>query len=122
VWRSRTIRFTVKPTKGPKVPRQRDEVSILVAGTAHYKVEDMRTAVSPRDFLFAVRQWDCRRDGEVIGTKQHRRADKPSLSIMPISTIAPSSRGCSGDPCLPEGTFYKAKSGKPQYGSAVKSI
>jgi hypothetical protein len=107
VWRSRTIRFTVKPTKGPKVPRQRDEVSILVAGTAHYKVEDMRTAVSPRDFLFAVRQWDCRRDGEVIGTKQHRRADKPSLSIMPISTIAPSSRGCSGDPCLPEGHFTR---------------
>jgi hypothetical protein len=79
VWRSRTIRFTAKPTKGPKVLRQRDEVSILVAGTAHYKVEDMRTAVGPRDFLFAVRQWDCRRDGEVIGTKQHRHADKTLL-------------------------------------------
>jgi hypothetical protein len=36
---------TAMPTKGPKVLRQRDEVSILVAGTAHYKVEEMRTAV-----------------------------------------------------------------------------
>jgi hypothetical protein len=50
VWRSRTIRFTAKPTKGPKVLRQRDEVSILVAGTAHYKVEEMRTAVVHETF------------------------------------------------------------------------
>jgi hypothetical protein len=27
-----------QPTKRPQVPRQRDEVSIVVAGTASYKV------------------------------------------------------------------------------------
>jgi mannose-6-phosphate isomerase-like protein (cupin superfamily) len=36
------------------VLRQRDEVYIVVAGSAHYKVGDMITAVGPGDLLFAV--------------------------------------------------------------------
>jgi mannose-6-phosphate isomerase-like protein (cupin superfamily) len=59
------IRFAAKPTNGPQVPHQRDEFYFGAAGTAHYQVEDMITAIGPGDLLFTVCRWDCRRYGEV---------------------------------------------------------
>ncbi|HEY2834945.1 MAG TPA: cupin domain-containing protein [Rhizomicrobium sp.] len=48
------VRFTAGPTKGPQTPHQRDELYIVAAGTARYRVEDNVTEVGPGDLLFAV--------------------------------------------------------------------
>src|SRR5260370_6088502 len=48
------VRFTPRPTNGPQVPHQRDELYIVAAGTGHYRVEDRLTAVRPRALLFAA--------------------------------------------------------------------
>ena len=48
------VRFTAGPTKGPQTPHSRDELYIVAAGTAWYRVEDRVTAVGPGDLLFAA--------------------------------------------------------------------
>jgi mannose-6-phosphate isomerase-like protein (cupin superfamily) len=48
------LRFTPRPSRGPQVPHQRDELYIVAAGTGHYRVEDTVTAVGPGDVLFAA--------------------------------------------------------------------
>lgn len=48
------VRFTAGPTKGPQTPHQRDELYIVAAGTARYRVEDKATSVGPGDLLFAA--------------------------------------------------------------------
>ena len=48
------VRFTAGPTKGPQVPHDRDELYIVAAGTARYRVEDTVTMVGPGDLLFAA--------------------------------------------------------------------
>src|SRR3569623_135934 len=48
------VRFTAGPTKGPQTPHARDELYIVAAGTARYRIEDRVTAVGPGDLLFAA--------------------------------------------------------------------
>jgi len=48
------FRFAARPTNGPQVPHLRDEVYIVAAGTARYRVEDQVTEVSPGDLLFCA--------------------------------------------------------------------
>ena len=48
------VRFAARPTDGPQVPHQRDELYVVAAGTARYLVEDRVTEVGPGDLLFAA--------------------------------------------------------------------
>src|SRR5260370_35050761 len=50
------LRFTPRPTNGPQVPHQRDELYIVAAGTGHYRVEARVTPGAPGDLLFAPGQ------------------------------------------------------------------
>jgi mannose-6-phosphate isomerase-like protein (cupin superfamily) len=34
------LRFSARPTNGPQVPHQRDELYFVAAGTGHYRVDD----------------------------------------------------------------------------------
>jgi mannose-6-phosphate isomerase-like protein (cupin superfamily) len=48
------IRFAARPTNGPQVPHQRDEVYVVAAGTGRYRVEDTVSPVGPGDLLFCA--------------------------------------------------------------------
>ena len=48
------VRFAAKPTDGPQVPHQRDELYFVAAGTGRYRVEDTVTQVDPGDVLFCA--------------------------------------------------------------------
>jgi mannose-6-phosphate isomerase-like protein (cupin superfamily) len=48
------LRFAARPTNGPQVPHQRDEVYFVAAGTGRYRVEDKVTAVGAGDLLFCA--------------------------------------------------------------------
>src|SRR5208282_3504280 len=48
------VRFAARPTNGPQVPHQRDELYFVAAGTGRYRVEDRVTAVGPGDLLFCA--------------------------------------------------------------------
>lgn len=48
------VRFAARPTNGPQVPHQRDELYVVAAGTGRYRVEDRVTVVGPGDLLFAA--------------------------------------------------------------------
>ena len=48
------VRFAARPTNGPQVPHQRDELYVVAAGTGRYRVEDKVTAVGPGDLLFGA--------------------------------------------------------------------
>lgn len=48
------IRFSARPTDGPQVPHERDELYIVAAGTARYRAEDRVSEVGPGDLLFAA--------------------------------------------------------------------
>src|ERR1700758_1919021 len=48
------VRFAARPTNGPQVPHQRDELYFVAAGTGRYRVEDKVSAVGPGDLLFCA--------------------------------------------------------------------
>ena len=48
------VRFAARPTDGPQVPHQRDELYFVAAGTGRYRVEDKVTRVGPGDLLFCA--------------------------------------------------------------------
>ena len=48
------IRFAARPTDGPQVPHQRDELYVVASGTGRYRIEDRVVAVGPGDLLFAA--------------------------------------------------------------------
>lgn len=48
------VRFAARPTDGPQVPHQKDEIYFVAAGTARYRVEDRATDVGPGDVLFCA--------------------------------------------------------------------
>jgi mannose-6-phosphate isomerase-like protein (cupin superfamily) len=48
------VRFAARPTDGPQVPHQRDELYFVAAGTGLYRVGDKLTAVGPGDVLFCA--------------------------------------------------------------------
>jgi mannose-6-phosphate isomerase-like protein (cupin superfamily) len=48
------IRFAARPTNGPQVPHQRDEVYFVAAGTGRYRVEDTVSDVGPGDMLLCA--------------------------------------------------------------------
>jgi len=48
------VRFAARPTDGPQVPHERDELYFVASGTGHYRVEDRVTKVGPGDLLFAA--------------------------------------------------------------------
>src|SRR3954464_11130258 len=48
------VRFAARPTNGPQVPHQRDELYFVRAGSGHYRVEETVTAVGPGDVLFCA--------------------------------------------------------------------
>ena len=48
------VRFSARPTNGPQVPHQRDELYFVAAGTAQYRVEDTVATVGPGDVLFCA--------------------------------------------------------------------
>lgn len=48
------IRFAGRPSQGPQVPHERDEIYVVATGTARYRIEDKVTTVGPGDLLFAA--------------------------------------------------------------------
>ena len=48
------VRFAARPTNGPQVPHQRDELYFVTAGTGRYRIEDKVTVVGPGDLLFCA--------------------------------------------------------------------
>jgi mannose-6-phosphate isomerase-like protein (cupin superfamily) len=48
------VRFAARPTNGPRVPHERDELYFVAAGTARYRVEDKVTDVGPGGVLFCA--------------------------------------------------------------------
>ena len=48
------VRFAARPTDGPQVPHQRDELYFVAAGHADYRVEDRVTPVGAGDVLFCA--------------------------------------------------------------------
>ena len=48
------VRFAARPTNGPQVPHQRDELYFVAAGSGSYRVEDRLTKVGPGDVLFCA--------------------------------------------------------------------
>jgi mannose-6-phosphate isomerase-like protein (cupin superfamily) len=48
------VRFAARPSNGPQVPHERDELYFVAAGTARYRVEDKVTPVGPGDVLFCA--------------------------------------------------------------------
>ena len=48
------LRFAARPTDGPRVPHQRDELYFVARGTGRYRVEDKVTQVGPGDVLFCA--------------------------------------------------------------------
>jgi quercetin dioxygenase-like cupin family protein len=45
------VKFAARPTNGPQVPHQRDELYFVACGTGRYRVEDKVTPVGPGDLL-----------------------------------------------------------------------
>jgi quercetin dioxygenase-like cupin family protein len=52
--RALEVRFSARPTNGPQVPHDRDELYFVARGTGRYRVEDTVTAVGPGDVLFCA--------------------------------------------------------------------
>ena len=48
------VRFAARPTNGPQVPHQRDELYFVASGSGHYRVSDNVTAIGAGDLLFAA--------------------------------------------------------------------
>src|ERR1044071_3159395 len=48
------VRFAARPTNGPQVPHQRDELYFVASGSGHYRVEETVTAVGTGDVLFCA--------------------------------------------------------------------
>jgi mannose-6-phosphate isomerase-like protein (cupin superfamily) len=48
------VRFAARPTNGPQVPHQRDELYFVASGSGRYRVEETVTAVGPGDVLFCA--------------------------------------------------------------------
>ncbi len=48
------VRFAARPTNGPQVPHQRDELYFVAAGTGLYRIMDQVTPVGPGDVLFCA--------------------------------------------------------------------
>ena len=48
------VRFAARPTNGPQVPHDRDELYFVASGTGHYRVEDRLTPAGPGDVLFCA--------------------------------------------------------------------
>ena len=48
------VRFAARPTNGPQVPHQRDELYFIAAGRGSYRVEDIVTPVGTGDVLFCA--------------------------------------------------------------------
>lgn len=46
------VRFAARPTNGPQVPHQRDELYFVASGTGRYRVKDSVTSVGAGDVLF----------------------------------------------------------------------
>jgi mannose-6-phosphate isomerase-like protein (cupin superfamily) len=50
----RRPRPAAKPTNGPQIPHERDELYFVAAGTGRYRVEDTVSTVGPGDLLFCA--------------------------------------------------------------------
>jgi mannose-6-phosphate isomerase-like protein (cupin superfamily) len=50
------VRFAARPTDGPQVPHERDELYFVASGTGRYRVEDRVTTVATGDILFCAAQ------------------------------------------------------------------
>jgi mannose-6-phosphate isomerase-like protein (cupin superfamily) len=48
------VRFAARPTNGPQIPHQRDELYFVASGTGRYRVGDAVSAVSVGDVLFCA--------------------------------------------------------------------
>ncbi|HUB11608.1 MAG TPA: cupin domain-containing protein [Acetobacteraceae bacterium] len=48
------VRFAARPTSGPQVPHQRDELYFVASGTGRYRVADSLTEVAQGDVLFCA--------------------------------------------------------------------
>ncbi len=61
------VRFAARPTDGPQVPHEKDELYFVAAGTARYQVEDEVTDWSAQEMCVSVRRaW--RTDSRTIRT------------------------------------------------------
>ena len=52
------VRFAARPTDGPQVPHQRDELYFVAAGTGRYRVEDKVTRLGPATYCSVRRMCD----------------------------------------------------------------
>ena len=48
------VRFTPRPTLGPQVPHDRDELYVVAAGNGRFRIEDKVSDVAAGDLLFAA--------------------------------------------------------------------
>ena len=48
------VRFAARPTNGPQVPHQRDELYFVAGGKGRYRVEDRVSDVGVGDVLFCA--------------------------------------------------------------------
>jgi mannose-6-phosphate isomerase-like protein (cupin superfamily) len=48
------VRFAAKPTNGPQVPHDKDELYFIAAGTGRYRVDGRVTDVGPGDVCFCA--------------------------------------------------------------------
>ena len=48
------VRFAARPTDGPQVPHQRDEIYFVASGIGRYWVDDSVSAVGAGDVLFCA--------------------------------------------------------------------
>ena len=48
------VRFAARPTNGPQVPHQRDELYFVASGSGRYRVEETVTAVGAGDVLYCA--------------------------------------------------------------------
>ena len=48
------VKFSARPTNGPQVPHDRDELYVVASGTARYRVDNGIFAASPGDLLYCA--------------------------------------------------------------------
>jgi len=88
------FRFAARPTNGPQVPHLRDEIYVVAAGAARYRVADRVSAVGPGDLLFCAAHTphgfeDNSDDFSVWVVFYGPERQRAPGDIMPLQTAAP---------------------------------
>src|SRR5262245_65589986 len=76
------VRFAARPTNGPQIPHERDELYFVASGTGRYRVEDAVTAVGAGDVLF------CAAHVHTVLKKSRTIFPYGCCSAVPASTVS----------------------------------